>query len=181
LNILSKILTALLVAILAPDLAFGQKDESRLNIGQIPKKIIISNSLLSKNSTLSKGISYNSKNNYTQFYRDLLISNKSKNVDSKVVTNPAQENGTEKVKVSNIYPNPANDYAYLDYTVNGNFNSANVSFFNLLGKQVSEYPLSKSSEKLKINTSNWESGIYMYQLIIDGKKITTKKLLVRHN
>lgn len=180
-NILSKISTALLMTIMVTSFAFGQKDESRLNIGQSPKKTIISNSLLAKNSTLSKGISFNSKNNYTQFYRDLLISNNSKNIDSKSVANPVQESAAEKIKVSNIYPNPANDYAYLDYTVNGNFNAANISFFNLLGKQVAEYPLGKYSEKLKINTSNWESGIYMYQLIIDGKKIATKKLLVRHN
>ena len=180
-NILSKISTALLMTIMVTSFAFGQKDESRLNIGQSPKKTIISNSLLAKNSTLSKGISFNSKNNYTQFYRDLLISNNSKNIDSKSIANPVQESAAEKIKVSNIYPNPANDYAYLDYTVNGNFNAANISFFNLLGKQVVEYPLGKYSEKLKINTSNWESGIYMYQLIIDGKKIATKKLLVRHN
>lgn len=92
-----------------------------------------------------------------------------------------QENGVEKIRVSNIYPNPANDYAYIDYTVNGSFTSANVSFFNLLGKELAEYPLSKSNDKLRINTSSWESGIYMYQLIIDGRKIATKKLLVRHN
>lgn len=180
-NILSKISTALLMTVLVASFAFGQKDESRLNIGQSPKKTTISNTLLIKNSTLSKGISFNSKNNYTQFYRDLLISNNSKSMDSKSIANPVQESVVEKIKVSNIYPNPANDYAYLDYAVNGNFNSANVSFFNLLGKQVAEYPLAKYSEKLKINTSSWESGIYMYQLIIDGKKIATKKLLVRHN
>lgn len=180
-NILSKISTALFVAILATSFAFAQKDESRLNIGQSPKKTVVANNLLAKNSSLSKGISFNSKNNYTQFYRDLLISNNSKNSEAKVVANQVQENSAEKIKVSNIYPNPANDFAYIDYTVNGNFTSANVSFFNLLGKQLAEYPLSKNSDKLRINTSAWESGIYMYQLIIDGKKIATKKLLVRHN
>ncbi len=180
-SILSKISSALFLAILVTGFAFGQKDESRLNIGQSPKKPVISSSLLVKNSTLSKGISFNSKNNYTQFYRDLLISNSSKIIASKSIANPVQESSAEKIKVSNIYPNPANDYAYLDYSVNGTFNSANISFFNLLGKQVADYPLGKYSEKLKINTSNWESGIYMYQLIIDGKKIATKKLLVRHN
>lgn len=180
-NILSKISTALFVAVLAANVAFAQKDESRLNIGQSPKKSVVSNSLLAKNTSLSKGISFNSKNNYTQFYRDLLISNSSKSTEAKVVASQVQENNFEKIKVSNIYPNPANDFAYIDYTVNGNFTSANVSFFNLLGKQLAEYPLNKNSDKLRINTSSWESGIYMYQLIIDGKKIATKKLLVRHN
>jgi hypothetical protein len=181
LNILSKISILLFVAILVANVAFAQKDESRLNIGQTPKKTVVSNSLLAKNSSLSKGISFNSKNNYTQFYRDLLIHNSLKKTEARVVVSQIQESGVEKISVSNIYPNPANDYAYIDYTVNGSFTAANLSFFNLLGKQLAEYPLTKSSDKLRINTSSWESGIYMYQLIIDGKKIATKKLLVRHN
>lgn len=180
-NIFPKISIAFFVAILAANVAFAQKDGSRLNIGQSPKKAVVANNLLAKNSSLSKGISFNSKNNYTQFYRDLLINNSSKNTEARVMASQVQENGVEKIRVSNIYPNPANDYAYIDYTVNGSFTSANVSFFNLLGKELAEYPLSKSNDKLRINTSSWESGIYMYQLIIDGRKIATKKLLVRHN
>ena len=181
LNILSKISTAIFVAILATTLAFAQKDGSRLNIGQSPKKTSVTENVLSKTNSLPKEIKFNSKNNYTQYYRDLLISNNKKSTESKTVANTNVDNGLEKIKVSNIYPNPANDFAYLDYTVGSNFSSAEVSFFNLLGKQVAEFPLTKNSDKLKVNTSSWESGIYMYQLVIDGKKIATKKLLVRHN
>ena len=180
-NILSKNSILLFAAIVVANVAFAQKDESRLNIGQSPKKAVVVNNLLAKNSALSKGISFNSKNNYTQFYRDLLINNNSKKTEARVVVSQVQENFAEKITVSNIYPNPANDFAYIDYTVSGNFTAANVSFFNLLGKQLAEYPLTKSNDKLRINTSSWESGIYMYQLIIDGKKVATKKLLVRHN
>ncbi|MCP9770945.1 T9SS C-terminal target domain-containing protein [Lacihabitans sp. LS3-19] len=169
------------VAFLASSIVFAQKDESRLNIGQSPKKTTVSNSILSKGTNLPKSISYNSKNNYTLFYRNLLLNTKTNQVDSKVVSNQTQEAESEVIKLSNIYPNPASSFAYIDYSINGSFNSANISFFNLLGKQVAEYPLSKYSDKLKVGTSTWESGIYMYQLIIDGKKISTKKLLVRHN
>ena len=69
----------------------------------------------------------------------------------------------------------------MDYKIVGSFNSASVSFFNLLGTQIAEFDLQKNSDKLKIATTNWDTGIYMYQLVIDGKKIATKKLLVRHN
>lgn len=180
-RILSKILVTISVAILASSIVFAQKDESRLNIGQSPKKTTVSNNLLSKGSNLPQSISYNSKNNYTLFYRNLLLSNKSNQAVSKAVANQTQESDNEVIKLSNIYPNPASNFAYIDYSVYGNFNSANISFFNLLGKQVADYPLNKYSDKLKVGTSTWESGIYMYQLIIDGKKIATKKLLVRHN
>ena len=145
-NFLSKITIVVFVAILASNMVFGQKeaDKSRLNIGQSPKKtsLVVSNSLLSK-SNLPKSISFSSKNNYTQFYRDLLISNKSVSTESKSVASQNQEVGSEKIKLSNIYPNPANDFAYIDVSVSSNFNSANISFFNLLGKQVSDIELNK--------------------------------------
>ncbi len=178
---LSKILISIIVAFSASSVVYAQKDESRLNIGQYPKKPSVGRNILSKGTILPQSISYNSKNNYTLFYRNLLLSNKSVQTDSKAFANQSQESENEFIKLSNIYPNPASSFAYIDYSVYGNFNSANVSFFNLLGKQVADYPLNKYSDKLKVATSTWESGIYMYQLVIDGKKIATKKLLVRHN
>ena len=171
----------MVVAFWASGIVYAQKDESRLNIGQSPKKISLVRNVLSKGTTLPQSISYNSKNNYTLFYRNLLLNNISTQTESKALANQSQDDEYEVIKLSNIYPNPASSFAYIDYSVYGNFNSANVSFFNLLGKQIADYTLNKYSDKLKVTTSTWESGIYMYQLIIDGKKIATKKLLVRHN
>ena len=183
-NFFSKIASVILVAILASGMVYGQKeaDKSRLNIGTTPKKtsLVVSNSILSK-SNLPKSISFTSKTNYTQFYRDLLISNKAAKAENRTTPNPSQDFGFDKVKLSNIYPNPANDFTNIDITVNSNFNTASITFFNLLGKQVSDIEINKYSDKIRINTSNWESGIYSYQLVVDGKKIATKKLLVRHN
>jgi hypothetical protein len=88
---------------------------------------------------------------------------------------------SEKITVSNIYPNPANDYASVDYVITGNVNEATMSFYNLLGHEVANYELDKFERKLKVQTANWDSGIYLYQLVVDGKKLVTKKLLVRHN
>jgi hypothetical protein len=88
---------------------------------------------------------------------------------------------SEKITVSNIYPNPANDYASVDYVINGNVNEATMSFYNLLGHEIANYELDKFDHKLKVQTTNWDSGIYLYQLVVDGKKVVTKKLLVRHN
>ena len=56
-----------------------------------------------------------------------------------------------------------------------------MSFYNLLGHEVANYELDKFDRKLKVQTTNWDSGIYLYQLVVDGKKVVTKKLLVRHN
>lgn len=170
---------------------FGQvsSNKSRLNVGQDPKKTNFtppSNSIFDKANAV-KNLNVDSKSSINLFYRNLLINNTSSNKTSSTSTaNSSIDNSdklfkNEKISISNIYPNPANDYAYLDYKILGNFDTGNVSFFNLLGKQIAEYEIGRTTDKLKVNTSSWESGIYMYQLVIDGKKIATKKLLVRHN
>lgn len=185
-----KILYLLTTILMVGGYGFAQKnsENSRLTIGQNPKTSIFINNLVSPNSKLPKEIKLNNKPSFTQFYRDLIISNTSKNTLPKTVSqSTSQETSTEKlfknekITISNIYPNPANDFANLDYKIVGSFNSASVSFFNLLGTQIAEFDLQKNSDKLKIATTNWDTGIYMYQLVIDGKKIATKKLLVRHN
>lgn len=162
-------------------MVFAQKGvtpQSRLNIGQQPKKVVNQSGLTKTN--LPKQLNINTKNNYTQFYRDLIIVSKTKETVSSA-NSSTNENIQDNAKLSNVYPNPADLYTNLDYSINSDFNAASISFYNLLGKSVFEISLNKSSEKLRVNTSNWESGIYMYQLVIDGKKISTKKLLVRHN
>ncbi|MBK9932907.1 MAG: T9SS type A sorting domain-containing protein [Cytophagaceae bacterium] len=181
-RIFTHIVTGAIAVFLTVSVALGQKTagQSRLSIGKDPKKTNANSNLLGKNS-LPKSLTFNSKTNYTQYYRDLLIVNKSKQQDPKSTLSSAAESNVEKNKISNVYPNPADSYTTLDYVIDGDYNSASLSFYNLLGKPVADFDLTKSSEKIRINTSGWESGFYMYQLIVNGKKIATKKLLVRHN
>ncbi|MFT6480770.1 MAG: hypothetical protein ACJAVP_003932 [Spirosomataceae bacterium] len=85
------------------------------------------------------------------------------------------------IHVSNIYPNPANAVANIEYELRDNNAKAELTFYDMLARKVSTYELNSFDRKLRVDTRNWESGIYLYQLIIDGKKVATKKLLVRHN
>jgi hypothetical protein len=190
-NIFGKIALIFLLPVLVVSFAVAQKNEnqSRLNVGKTPKKSSFStlpnqNILLKANS--SKITPSNSKSVINQYYRSVLLSNNNATTKNVVQTSQVDVNNeslskNEKLVVGNIYPNPADDYAYIDYKVTGSYNSASVSFYNLLGGKVAEYELNKNSDKVKINTSSWESGIYGYQLVIDGKKVATKKLLVSHN
>lgn len=86
----------------------------------------------------------------------------------------------EHIAVSNIYPNPANDYAEISYQYTGSANEAKLILINVLGSPVGEYELAKNDHKLRIATSDMMTGYYFYQLSVDGKKVATKKLLVRH-
>lgn len=87
---------------------------------------------------------------------------------------------SDRITVSNIYPNPASDFAELDYTIQNSVRDAKVIFYNILGSPVAEYTLDKNERNLHVNTREMPTGVYFYQLAIEGKKVATKKMLVRH-
>ncbi|GLU51573.1 T9SS type A sorting domain-containing protein [Dyadobacter frigoris] len=134
------------------------------------------------------------------FYRTLLFSNTAsvestavsttevveKNVEKRSAgiesTTRAEEQlyTSDKITVSNIYPNPASEYAEVDYTISPDLRDAKLIVYNVLGSQMAEYPLVKNDNKLRINTREMSTGLYFYQLALEGKKVATKKMLVRH-
>lgn len=88
---------------------------------------------------------------------------------------------SDRISVSNIYPNPANDIAEIDYQVSSGVGEAKLILLNVLGAPVADYVLDRNDRKLRIITRDMNTGVYFYQLSVDGKKVATKKLLVRHH
>lgn len=86
----------------------------------------------------------------------------------------------DKISVSNVYPNPASEYAELDFSIATGLRDAKLTFYNVLGSQMAEFTLNKNDRKLRVNTRDMPTGLYFYQLSVDGKKVATKKMLVRH-
>ncbi|MGN7887479.1 T9SS type A sorting domain-containing protein [Dyadobacter endophyticus] len=86
----------------------------------------------------------------------------------------------DKISVSNVYPNPASEYAEIDFTISTGLRDAKLTFYNVLGSQIQEFTLNKNERKLRVNTRDMATGLYFYQLSVDGKKVATKKMLVRH-
>ncbi|GAB2561465.1 T9SS type A sorting domain-containing protein [Spirosoma areae] len=86
----------------------------------------------------------------------------------------------EKLWVSNAYPNPADHVAELDYQFSGQAGEAKLTLLNVLGASVATHELERNERKLRIVTSDLATGYYLYQLSVDGKKVATKRLLVRH-
>ncbi|MFN8356864.1 MAG: T9SS type A sorting domain-containing protein [Spirosomataceae bacterium] len=134
-----------------------------------------------------------------QFYRSLLTSQRStkkssigETSTSSIVATSESKLGEEtlqsveklfsndKITISNIYPNPANESAMVDYVVSPSVTEAKLVFYNVLGSPVNSYVLDKNERKLSIRTSEYDNGIYFYQLYLDGKTLATKKLLIRH-
>lgn len=192
---LQKYYSVVLTLLLVGQVAFAQVDKgkSRLDIGKKPVNTVKKTASLNRYvlvSKMPKEVKYNSSAAVNQFYKSILLTTKAASLNDNT---GSQENrflgseandrlfANEKISVSNIYPNPANDYATIDYQISGNVKSAEISFHNLIGGTVDSFELDKFDRRLRVQTSHWDSGIYFYKLVVDGKNIATKKLLVSHN
>lgn len=87
---------------------------------------------------------------------------------------------SERIWVSNVYPNPASEAVEIDYRFSGSFNEARLTLLNILGSPIGEYDLTPNERKIRITTRDLAAGVYLYRLSLDGKIVATKKLLVRH-
>jgi len=86
----------------------------------------------------------------------------------------------DRLTVSNVYPNPSDDHADIDYVISSQVGEAKITFYNVLGNEMKEEILDKDQRKIRVSTREWNNGIYLYQLAAEGKSLVTKKLLVRH-
>ncbi len=80
---------------------------------------------------------------------------------------------------SNIFPNPATSFVKLNYQFGTGIISGNIKIINLLGKVMKEIPLDKTSNQVKINVSDLNSGIYFYSIWLNNREYKTKKLIIK--
>jgi hypothetical protein len=85
----------------------------------------------------------------------------------------------DRVWVSHVYPNPALDFVDIDFQITSSVREVTLTFYNVLGQEVKEVVLEKDQKNTHISLREFNSGMYMYQLSIDGRSVATKKLIVR--
>jgi hypothetical protein len=81
--------------------------------------------------------------------------------------------------LSDVYPNPSNRIAQLDYKYKNYKVKAKIAINSFIGNPVAEYELDPSRKSLLINVSDLNPGVYFYTLFLDNKNIVTKKLVVK--
>jgi hypothetical protein len=83
------------------------------------------------------------------------------------------------INLQDVYPNPASEYAYVNYKVLSDEVKAKMVLHNVLGSPVAEYDLPSADSRVKIRTEELNAGIYFYTLYIDSKAVMTRKLVVK--
>lgn len=84
------------------------------------------------------------------------------------------------ISFSPAYPNPATGVVKFNYDFPAIKDwSASLRIVNILGEQVNETVITDNQGVLVIPVDQFKAGVYFYSLLVDGKAIQTRKLVVR--
>jgi hypothetical protein len=106
--------------------------------------------------------------NNTSYVRDRSMETE---MAANTITN---DNGLKSIK---IYPNPSTGKITLECNLQDN-ESGILLLYNLTGKFVASYKLPQGSKTLPVNAEKLQSGIYQYEVIINGKTVKKDKLTI---
>lgn len=86
---------------------------------------------------------------------------------------------SKDITIQDVYPNPVQDYAYIEYRLHNENVKAKLTIHNILGKPMNEVELPSSENRVKLQTEEYTSGIYFYTLYLDNNGVLTRKLIIR--
>jgi len=90
----------------------------------------------------------------------------------------AQTPNTEKNNVGAIYPNPAKDMAYLNYSLNEG-ETAHIYFYNIMGTTIKSFTIDSNKTHFEFSTTDFKPGLYFYNITcINGKLLKSNKLII---
>jgi hypothetical protein len=78
-----------------------------------------------------------------------------------------------------IYPNPAERTTMMSFSKEMNYSSQEIRLFNILGEQISTFTLRKGAKTYELNVEGLPKGIYFVNVIADGARLSSKKLIVK--
>ena len=76
------------------------------------------------------------------------------------------------------YPNPFDEITVLPYYLPDKVIAGEIIITDITGRIVQKYNLQNGSKNIVFNSSELGNGIYYYTMIVDGKTISTKKMVI---
>lgn len=99
----------------------------------------------------------------------------------KTIENTPQEVQTVKINDSYIkqnIPNPTSSDTKIEYSVPVGTKDGAVIVFDMTGKLIKSFTLNQTKGEVLIKGEEFGSGLFHYSLIVEGKVIETKKMLI---
>lgn len=76
-------------------------------------------------------------------------------------------------------PNPTNSITNIDCYLDSHVSKAVIAVYDLNGLQLKEYPVyHQGKNTITIEANEFKPGIYMYSLLVEGKLIDTKRMVI---
>ena len=89
------------------------------------------------------------------------------------------EQGIKNYELKQNYPNPFNPFTRINYELSSNdYELAEIVIYNVKGQEIWTRKLNTNFNSIVLEGSTFDSGIYYYSLIIDGKFVSTKKMIL---
>lgn len=91
-------------------------------------------------------------------------------------TDKKQENG---IVLYQNKPNPFTENTVIQYKIPSTVNEASVLIFDMQGKQLKKYEnLKRGESSIVINGGELYMGMFIYSLIVDGKEVAIKRMIL---
>lgn len=86
---------------------------------------------------------------------------------------------SKDITIHDLYPNPVNDQAFIEYRLHNDVVKAKMLIHNILGSAVGDLGLPFTETKVKIEAAEMSPGVYFYTVYLDNIGVLTRKLIVR--
>lgn len=106
------------------------------------------------------------------------------NTSSIVTRKEASNSQNTKVEITTAtlnqnIPNPFNEETVISYIVPTNAQNATIYIYNMSGVALNKYDINTFGEGcITISANELYAGIYLYSLVVDGKLIDTKQMII---
>lgn len=101
----------------------------------------------------------------------------------KLIVNNSTQQKTElkanqEVVLFQNVPNPFSEKTTIRYTLPSNFKIAQIQIRSTTGNVIKTVDLNRDSKELVVYANDISSGLFTYSLLVDGKVIATKKMVI---
>lgn len=96
---------------------------------------------------------------------------------SGLITGFNVDKGNTTIEDPEFFPNPVSDQLKLKYKLPEGTHLAEMKIYNTEGKLVDEFKVTDDFDFIYLPT-NYNNGLYLYSLIVDGKVVKTEKIVL---
>ncbi len=84
------------------------------------------------------------------------------------------------ISLLEVYPNPVSEDFTVGFVLPADQRNSALNIYNNLGQLIDQIDLSKDNGIHYLNARNWQSGLYIIDLIVNGKVVESKSIVVKH-